>query len=74
MIKTPEINLTLFLERKNFIFKRITPLPDDLLGPICWREKFKFLPFPIFDLLHMQLICMLQYKWTAVYMKQPFPQ
>ena len=29
--------------------------------------------FPIFDLVHVQLVCLFQYKWTAVYLNSFYP-
>ena len=34
--------------------------------------KSSFTPFPIFDLMHM-LICLFQYRWTAVYLNSSYP-
>ena len=32
------------------------------------------LPFPIFDLVHMQFICFFRYRWTAVYPNSFYPE
>ena len=31
------------------------------------------LPFPIFDLVHVQFICFFRYRWTAVYPNSFYP-
>ena len=45
-------------------------------SPFCGEEDenlYPSLPYSIFDLVHVQLICFLGYRWTAVYLKQLLP-
>ena len=60
--------------------KKPLPAQNKLITPglvyqaLLWgKNLFLPLPFPSFDLVHMQLIWLFQYRWTAVYPNSFYP-
>ena len=62
--------------RKPFTCSEQVDYPQDLFSKyFCGGggNLLLTLPFPIFDPVHAQLICLFQYRWTAVYLNSCLP-